>query len=45
MKGELGELKAKKDVRKRFENKKSHKALASQRKDARKQLREDTSEF
>lgn len=45
MKGELGELKAKKDVRKRFENKKSRKALAGQRKDALKQLREDTSEF
>ena len=45
MKGELGELKAKKDVRKRFENKKSRKVLAGQRKDARKQLREDTSEF
>lgn len=45
MKGELGKLKAKKDVRKRFENKKSHKAVASQRKDALKELREDTSEF
>jgi ribosome biogenesis GTPase len=45
MKGELGNLKAKKDVRKRYENKKSRKAIANQRKDVLKELREDVPGF
>lgn len=45
MKHELSNLKTKKDVRKRYENKKSRKAIASQRKDVLKEIREDTSEY
>lgn len=45
MKGELGELKAKKDVRKRYENKKSRKAVAGQRREALRELKEDVSEL
>jgi ribosome biogenesis GTPase / thiamine phosphate phosphatase len=41
MKGELSELKAKKDIRARHNNKRSHKLIADQTKDALRQMHED----
>lgn len=45
MKGELGSLKTKSDARKRYENKKSRKAISSQQKHMLREIQEDTSQF